>query len=191
MAAKLCSGKNIRLVGSKQRNQEQRRRHPPPFAQSTDYILRSRDSSESDLIDFFDSSFGSSDESIDMQTVHPVSQSVSPNSSHLHGKWSVSQSLPSSHSKSGPSTSPELVTIIVSSPQVMREAYRDGYRQFEMEHLQLGGVILHSALLSGKQMLRINLLCCNLFNNEKTAKMIDVRFKVIVYYSALCFIFME
>lgn len=60
--------------------------------------------------------------------------------------------------------------------QVVKEIYQDGCRQFEMERLRIGGVILHSALLSGKQMVRTDYLCCcDPFNNKETAKLIDVR----------------
>jgi hypothetical protein len=164
-------------VNSRQRTQEQRRRHPPPFSQQTDYLLHSRDSSESGLIEYLDSSRDSSDESV-IQDDYPVSHFVPPTKSPFHSKWSVPTSLPSSISQpefqSGASLEPGAASLPTS--QVVKEIYQDGCRQFEMERLRIGGVILHSALLSGKQMVRTDYLCCcDPFNNKETAKLIDVR----------------
>ena len=165
-------------MNSRQRTQEQRRRYPPSFSQQTDYLLHSRDSSESDLTEHLDSSRDSSDESVLQDSGHPVSHFVPPTKSPVYSKWSVATSLQSSIPQPELQLNALLEPVETSLPtsQVVMEIYQDGCRQFERERLQIGGVILHSALLSGKQMIRTDYLCCcDPFNNKKTAKLINVR----------------
>ena len=172
---------NIGLVNTGQRAQEQRRRHPPPCSQQTDCLLRSTNSTEPDLVEGLKSSRDSSNESgiRDSGSASPFSQRTkSPFYSNVTRSTPlslpISQSELQSELQSNASLEPTEPSL--STSQIVNEMYQNGCRLFETERLRIGGVVLHSALLSGKQMVRTDYLCCcDPFDNKKTAKQIDVR----------------